>query len=1284
MTNMISSNLTPSKIAQKQAVNFTGHDFKNGKVEFFLPGKKEDAPTAKVVVYDVEGNKAKPETKKEIPLEYSQGYLRAQTDDLLNNRRYAYKFDLGNTPGGSKEIVDLTQKAFLDPEKREGGLAITRDPGIKSFKHNHSMYHALPDSFYDPHSEKYSWTDEGIEILLNEDGTSKLPRNHFNTYGGNIEGFLAKIDYLDNLKPGRILGNPLFGFDEMSNHGYWTENAFQIAPLKGTIKEFDKLNVELFKKGMSWIADGAFINQGLQGSQLRDVLLRGEGGSDFIDRSDLKKCWFTDLENGKAIPPGQLALGVLPQDDNGNIIEKAYDFQLLNSPVDKFGNKLPVFNPTDTKFAEMDSSKYYNPTLPTYIKLFDPTLSGDGTNLDGKQRLQRNTQSVQEYAFPVNPDELAGKILNPNSNWGRSTQVSVPKEELLEWENFTLTTSSKAGGLNFWYGNRDVPKINTQNPEIKQMVASAGSFWTIRTDNALLDHTAKELSKVLSDSKNVTLEDLKTATLQLIKNNQAPKTLLDEENPAVLSQHTVDALEKALKTPDIAVLKVPQPASPDADITERDIKPAQTLKQAIKSYPLESIEFPQEMAAIFSSTHFKNEMEEQGVYNQLASVAEKIIEKTGIDELKQPEMFRMVYQDITKSLILRTLGNQEVLPSMDIGSQEDRDKLKVTTFMDMPAFFKGTTQQAADQTAWKIRDNLEILEKEIDAASLTSSNFAGELIKEVKEKVDGLNPQVINAAKGIINASEAGLDWRLDAAKDVAKDIEGKVKHASDPEVAKQITQDVQDFWKPFCSAIRSNNENSYIIAEITDINWAELLDKDLFNGVTNYNYIFGGIPAALHKSVDGREAKTANQFMDRVKEYVETLPLAAANNIQQMVDCHDRARILTNLLVPSDEYRDGRGNTVDSMKKTIQAGISSAFNIDEAKTVDQNASINPDFKIATKAIELAALENAKNFAYEPLNTVFNDIKSKVKEIAPNEADRVNQKLDQGYSDLFNAASDKYIRSLYLQVGIPGAVDMYYGTELGMTGGETGDEEYRKNLTVKDRELMSWVFLDDKNEIKDPNSVSPELKQVYEDVQKHFNKVKTVFSLRSDPKLKALNDGFMVDIGTKDDKGLIALMRYNDKNQALVLANTGLPANGTTQAGYECAKDIGPFNYGGNYPVTQPVLSNIDLNLGAQGLDIGAVFVNAENDQDKYVVWKDGKLRKAPEKLELTPDSSINASRMSMVEAGELPSIKEGMILYRTDKGAPDPSKKPLSTATMASTPHQEPSFRGRKVLGFV
>jgi len=92
----------------------------------------------------------------------------------------------------------------------------------------------------------------------NEEVSSNI--HHIDFFGGNLNGIIEKLDYLEDLGVTCIYLNPIF--EAHSNHKYDTGDYMKIDPMYGDERDFKRLCAEAKKKGISVILDGVFNHNG--------------------------------------------------------------------------------------------------------------------------------------------------------------------------------------------------------------------------------------------------------------------------------------------------------------------------------------------------------------------------------------------------------------------------------------------------------------------------------------------------------------------------------------------------------------------------------------------------------------------------------------------------------------------------------------------------------------------------------------------------------------------------------------------------------------------------------------------------------------------------------------------------------------------------------------------------------------------------------------------------------------------------------------------------------------
>ncbi len=146
---------------------------------------------------------------------------------------------------------------------------------VPDWAQNAVIYQIFPDRFRNgdpgnddawPYSDVYS-TPVHLHTTWNEapdnprDSSSSY-YNHWSAdfFGGDLQGIIDELDYLQGLGVTALYLNPIFA--SPSNHGYDTSNYLQINPRFGTTATFQTLATEAHQRGIKLILDGVFNHTG--------------------------------------------------------------------------------------------------------------------------------------------------------------------------------------------------------------------------------------------------------------------------------------------------------------------------------------------------------------------------------------------------------------------------------------------------------------------------------------------------------------------------------------------------------------------------------------------------------------------------------------------------------------------------------------------------------------------------------------------------------------------------------------------------------------------------------------------------------------------------------------------------------------------------------------------------------------------------------------------------------------------------------------------------------------
>ncbi|KRL62160.1 glycoside hydrolase family 13 protein [Lactobacillus psittaci] len=122
-------------------------------------------------------------------------------------------------------------------------------------------------------------------------------------YGGDLQGVLDKLDYLQELGINGLYFCPIF--KASSNHKYDTIDYLEIDPDFGDKKLFKKLVDEAHKRGMHVMLDAVFNHLGYQSKEWQDVVKHGRDSKyfDWFHINYLPVTPFKDPSKGEGMPP---------------------------------------------------------------------------------------------------------------------------------------------------------------------------------------------------------------------------------------------------------------------------------------------------------------------------------------------------------------------------------------------------------------------------------------------------------------------------------------------------------------------------------------------------------------------------------------------------------------------------------------------------------------------------------------------------------------------------------------------------------------------------------------------------------------------------------------------------------------------------------------------------------------------------------------------------------------------------------------------------------------------
>lgn len=1184
--------------------------------------------------------------------------------DLEEDTPFAYRYKLVDKRDNSKSFYQVDAGSVIDYSKNGNfdKFNLVMQKGTQVAKGG-SMTLAIPDSY------AVGWVyDEKGKPTLNKDieKNKYATRTFSNKLGGTLAGIEANIDKLKEAGYTRIVSTPIFTDDSLSSHSYWNKNCMQMSNSIGNIDNYASLQKKLFKNGMNLVSDGAFVNEGLEGVHFKHMLKWGEKSPYYN--------WF----RASGLQSGPLSMGIFAKNQE-NVSHK-----IVNSP----------YKYEQAEDGQIRSSKNpnYDSKKPTFVQIFDKRLVTEEEKNDSKNliksykkldtgspyEINHHNDTVVPYSFEINPETYDNNVKNLNS-YNKNAQEKIKLDQplaakfLTQSEAYVLEDKFE-NGFETWDANTDIAKLNfvfshadtkrlanlsshdreyqtkiikSKNFEAQDYVVNSGKYWTRKTNDILNEYVARSLKNVSSDSKKA-MEQISTLTQkgELPENREISENIvrnvINGEYETKTSKITNNYKELTLKT----IMDLPLDSIEFADDTVAVLGSSLVTNRATKANQIGMSRYD-----LFKSNNPHVTNENKGTYpkadslftNELFSftndVMQKVNKNLGGKLFKGNEVTKLgkyvlplVNQDIAKFAIVKAVAPKAEVKVNEEGSVSyNYDKLK-----------EDTTLASMDILADSPEDEANLLVKHIRNGVRRIDNSDKELITNaITKRLEGLNENSFALAEMIVDRNNAGLDWRIDAAKDIADMDALRNGNAN----FKDEWSSVVDFWKNFSKGVLDENRNAYMVAEVTDEfalhdnsgKYSNAKDAVMklhqeagMTSIANYSYFFTDVANIFNKDITTGKTIDANtrerKIFDKMvggDNYLNSAPLDSLLYSYTFVGNHDKPRMLHTLALDMElfhtnfnenynhkkiatavlkdkmyhEVKDEDIRSIDFNKvsnKAIAMGdaIKGGFGKALGKVLPEGQRKNETFSALSKSI--ADLSSGKymdkEFSADAFGTKQIDvtIKSVMKHAEAKHGLKLNKEektklFNTTFETMLTPAMSKFKAMMNFLVALPGNPTMYAGDEVA----STGYEEKAKNVYIQNRNAVRWDWLDDKN------------KAFVKDFYKDMNET---MSLRQRPELKALNDGapFTLDLhkDVNTGKPVSAILRQSsDGSMAISLFN----ANNVN-----LEKDA-------KYVPMHVKLDSVSLHttnndkVGLKGgLKVGTTFRNADNrDKSIYKVCED-------------------------------------------------------------------------------
>lgn len=1339
--------------------------------------------------YIIEGLKNKESKSGNYKLNPSGNKINlADTFGLRDKQPFAYHYVL--IPKGQ----DRNDRSITPIYKIDAGDYIDfRDGGTKpheiynvvaangSKAYNIGAMKLLMPDFYNP-----AWTyDSNGKIIENTRYPSlrNMSKNFANKVGGNIAGI--EKDVRDGKFDGyaKIISTPLFTDDSLSSHGYWNKNCMQIIQSLGNINNYASLQREMFKKGINFVSDGAYVNEGLEGIHFQNVLKWGEKSPYFL--------WF----------------------DANNLKDGAFTLGVFGKNTDHIRHKIvnPKYNyKQDEKTGRISISinKQYKADKPTYFQIYDDRLVSkkyaedpqylireyDISTPENPFDINTHNDTVIPYAFEISPEdynENVKKLIQHNNNVSKEPPVDMHKaitnavnevfpfkvdaernievidildkaaddiEEsdkdkkysqkidliinraksrynlnmaedqeqklsynlkklhslikldsymatrfLSKFKTFELEEKIESK-VSTWDANTDIPKLKYlyskedtkyqklhipkrdqeeyqtktihSNFAVQDYAIQSGMYWTEKTRNILNLYVAQQLVGI--DAKNPQKAYLHI--LKNIKDGNFPNKLKAEISPEIIENVLSGIYE---------LQKLPKPEYKNY------------LLEGLMKLPLDSIEFGDNLASVLASPYITKRAidkdslgqsrydmyaignphllpEYEATYKRMDKIYEKELSSFAteiIDNLNAtlPEDVQIyegykvskygkyvmpyITETIAKYAIVKALApDTEVKVDPKTGEiSYDYKALKNTTLQSIGIVSASGPEDEANQVLSKLRTGLKKLKAD-DKKLLADAIF---------KSLRGTNENSFMLAEMITDRLSAGLDWRIDATKDIGDMNALRAGNERLDEVWSAVT----DFWKEWTQAIYTKNRNSYITAEITDegdffnasngsskkyANHGEMVKKLIretgMQSPANYSFYYSSILNLLAKHFDsndqtnenGFHTKRTNRMYDKSAAFFSFMPYDGIVNSYNFIGNHDKPRVLHGLIVDTDWYKTNLGNISNESFRTRAYRILSGNydkNLSERIEHESEQAYQERIKLLSNAQSLRNYSGKALAMAESLHAAFSKAITEKYANLPERKDLLQKSIDKALANLAKGSfkGDNFEADAFGVNPVDIAIDMTleelgYLKSIKLSEAEISDlknEALKKILTPAFKKLQAMMEVltvmpgmptlyagDDigatgyesekknlylKNRGYIHNEWLDEKNTEFKFVQEHYKKLNNILTMRNRPELHALNDG-----------APFLLDIQNGECDGQPIDVSAILRQGTDNSIVISLINTSGVNliFDGDYNPHTITLDSINLNSindkdprqMSKGLTPGTILYNANDKNDRYVV----------------------------------------------------------------------------------
>jgi hypothetical protein len=873
-------------------VSFTGYRMEsNGQARLFLPGHTQSVDSLQAKVMTAQGS------SYDLPMKNKGVYWESEAT-VPAGSAYQFVYQMGNR----QYVADVDH--LQERQIEQSSFKVISADEATSPQIAVNIADIFQDSVVSP--------DKLAAILekRNRQDLAQSVRNHFNLFGGNDAGLNAVMPTLKQAGFSGMLLKPFIGGDNLSSHHYWTIDPYVLNNTFPTKQAFGNFMKNALSSGMKVFSDGAFVNLGLNSPQMMSNVYH-RYRSPYWD-------WFlyqqpeVGKNTAKDFPTEaheKHRIGRLPQflNPRTNRMETNYDridVRVVNDPV----------------------ASEYNPNKPIYVEFYDTLVqTPDGAARPGYPMMVTNDDSIPLYRERVSASELKQK----RAQIEKTTDLVDQKRLWVEWSHFALTDPSQDGMPIKWDGQIDVTLLNMRNPEVQDYMAGAVGYWT--------DYVRSFYTREIVD------------TLKLAQ----------AKNPSGTALNWLEAITQSKEAPEALLppIRFPRVETVDAGILQQTRQrlmenvhgenlSLSLVQQLRTQYPLQALALPNHFKATLSHPKLKKELAEEKLpfwaqmlgeiispvvrpfriirhFDYFCHQVQELLRPRAFDDLLSRQLNQVIAELEPQQVERLKLRDVSGILADGLAERIYLECLTGQTSTDPAAIEAGFYATVPSYVHLSDPETGKNLLKGFLKQRLKTLNW-GAIKQQLQSDLNQLDPELVSAAQAVMEKREIGMNWRMDAAKDVGlMDRVRNIPRQSERDKAfSEEMSFVESFWRNLSGRIRKAFPKSSIIAELTSFEalasrdvaaqwFRKLLGNGIFTSTPNMKFMYDTPMQLVHFAPKphefGASQMSVQQFQQTLSRMAKDVPSHALKHYQSLTSSHDYPNtthvMLINPALGSQDY---------------------------------------------------------------------------------------------------------------------------------------------------------------------------------------------------------------------------------------------------------------------------------------------------------------------------------------------------------------------------------------------